>query len=167
MQHDTVVTRLHAGVFLVVANHHALVSQVIAECVGDLVVEERQKVLAGVDEIHLQSQVREDRRVLTADDAGAVEGDGFRREIQAQDGIAVADPRVREIHVRWMIGPRPGGYHEVIGAIAFAGSALGLHLDGMLVDETRMPGDDVHVVAVVEALAHGRLLADHRFGSLQ
>ena len=89
VQDHAVVAGLHAGVLLVVADEDALVAQVVAEGVDDFVVEEREQPVAGVDQVHLDVEAGEDRRVLAADDAGAVDGDGARGVAQVQDRVAV------------------------------------------------------------------------------
>ena len=71
-------------VLLVVADDHPLLAEVISERIDDLVVQEREQLVSRVDEIRLDAEVAEDRRVLAADDAGAVDGDRVGREAELQ-----------------------------------------------------------------------------------
>ena len=72
-----------------------------------------------------------------------------------------------KVHIGGMVGPGAAGDDEVIRFVAFAGAAFVFHFHGMIADETRLSRDDVHVVAIVEALALGGLLPDHRFRGFQ
>ncbi len=106
-----------------------------------------------VDEVHLQAQAAEDRRVLAADDAGAVDGERLGRRLELEDGVAVEDARVVEVHVIGAVGPAAGGDDEVVGRVPAALPAAARHLDGVGIDEAGHPHDDLDVVAAVEAPA--------------
>jgi hypothetical protein len=95
VEDDLVRVALDRGVGLAVADEGALIAEVIGEGVGDLVVEEGEEAVALVDEVELAAEAAEDRGVLAADDAGAVDGDGARGVIEGEDGVRVEDPRVR------------------------------------------------------------------------
>ena len=136
----------------------------ISEGVHDLVVQEREQLASRVDEVRLDPEVAEDRRVLAADDAGAVDGDGVGHEAELQDRVAVENARVGEVNVRRVVGARAHGQDEGVGDVLIAGPLAMLDLDHMVADEVGGPVHDVDVVALVEAAADGHLAADDRLG---
>ena len=91
------------------ADQHAQVAHVVGQGVDDFVVEKFQQLVAGVDQVDLDAQVAKHRRVFAADDAGAVDRDRLRREVEVQDRVAVENARMAEIDVGRTIGPRAGG----------------------------------------------------------
>ena len=156
------IVGLDALVFFAVADQHPALAQVIGERVDDFVVEEGEQLVPGVDQVHLDAQAAEDRRVLAADHPGPVDRDAARRLLQSQHGVAVDDARMRKIDVRRPVGARPRGEDESIGSQAVAGAVGGRDLDALRIHERRTAGDHVHVVALVKAAAQLDLAADHR-----
>ena len=104
MEDDAITDHLDALVLFVVANEHALIAEVVAKGIDNLVIEEREQLLAAVDEVHLDAEVAEDRRVLAADHARAIDGHGVRCVIELEDRVAVADPRIREVQLGGPVG---------------------------------------------------------------
>lgn len=131
----------------------------VRERLGDLVVEEGQQAVLGVDQRDLGAEVDEDRRVLAADHAGTVDRDRERVVRIAEDAVAVANARVREVQLRRTVGPRAGGDHEGIGAQR-RGGALAIDRQGIGIDETCVAAEHRHLVALVEALPAGDLGVD-------
>jgi hypothetical protein len=95
-----------------VPNQDPLLAQVVAEGVGDLVVQAGEQAIARVDQVRLHAQAAEDGGVLAADNAGRADGDGARGVGEPEDGIAVQDARMREIEIGRMIGARAGCDHD-------------------------------------------------------
>ena len=59
MQYDAVVPGFDLRKFFVVSNDHALVSEMVAEGVGDLCVEKREQAVPGVDQVHFYIEITE------------------------------------------------------------------------------------------------------------
>ena len=72
MNNHAVVGAFDLLELFVVTDHHAVVPEVVRQRVRHFLIEERQQAVAGVDQIDLHVQTTEDRRILTADDPGAV-----------------------------------------------------------------------------------------------
>ena len=159
---------LHRFVFLVVADHHALIAQVVAERVGDLVVEEGQQLRARVHQVHLAAHVAEDAGVLAADHPRAVDENGTGRGGHAEEGIAVEDARVVEIDVARPKGMGTGSDDEGVGGQdGGLGLLAGTHLQGVRIEESGVAVVQPDPVALVKIPAHGRLAGDDRFGGAQ
>src|SRR5262249_5785467 len=86
-----VTVGFHALVFLTVPDQHTTLAQMIGQGVDNFIVEERQQLVAIVDQIHLDAQTAEDRRVFAAHHAGAIDRNAARRALQMQHGVAVDD----------------------------------------------------------------------------
>ena len=82
--------------------------------------------------------------------------------VQVQHQIAVEHPRVQKVDVRRAVRPRPGGDHEVIAAQRFQRPRGLLHLQGVGVGEAGPPGNDLHPIALIVAVAGGDLILDYR-----
>jgi hypothetical protein len=144
-----------------VADDDALFAQVVAERVGDLVVEEGQQPVAGVHQVHLDVQVAHDGGVLAADDAGAVDGHAARRVLEPQHRVAVEHARVREVHVRRMVGARAGGDDDMVRPQESRRRPGAAHRP----DSHRRSGPAEHhldPVALVVAVAGAHLMVDDR-----
>ena len=167
VQDDAAFGGFHALVLLPVAHHHATLAQVVVEGDRDFVVEEGQQIVEAVDQFNLDAQAAENRGVLTADHAGSVDQDLARGVLQVEDGIAVVDPRVGEVHIRGVVGPGAGGDHDIPGGQAFHALFLVENRQGVRVDKTGLPAVEVDAIAQVEAAAHVDLLLDHPSGHRQ
>ena len=100
------VVGFNAVVFFVVANTHSVLAEMITEGVDDFVVEIGEQLAATVDEIDFYIQASEYGCVFAADYPRAINGDDARRFIEAQDGVAVANPRMGKVNVGRLIGTR-------------------------------------------------------------
>ncbi len=152
---------------LVVPNHHALVAQVVAEGIGDLVVEEGQQPVAGVDQIDLHIEIGEDRRILAADHPGAVDGDPPGRLVHLQHPVAVDDVRITKVDVLGPVGSRSGRHDDVFGRQPLFAAVVFAHHQGVRINE---PGEAVnqrHPIAGVEAVPHADLFGDDAVGGVQ
>ena len=139
MQHHIALARFERLELLVVANDAALLAQVIGQRFRDLVVEEGQQAVVGIDQRHLGAEVDEDRCVLAADHTGAVDRHGERMLGVAQDRIAVADALVSEIDFGRMIGTRARGDDDVACPRFACGLPVGrLHFERVRIDELRL-----------------------------
>ena len=78
MHAHAAVIGFHAVVFFAVADQHAAFAQVVGQRVDDFVVEKRQQLVTGVDQVDLDAQATKDRGILAADHPGAVDGDAAR-----------------------------------------------------------------------------------------
>ena len=99
MQQHAIRQSFNLLVIFVVADHHALVAQVVAQGVGDLIIKERQQLGAAVDQIHLAAHVAEDTGVFAADHPGAANGDRTGRRGHAENGVAIENAGVVKINV--------------------------------------------------------------------
>ncbi|MNF52575.1 hypothetical protein D3C84_339250 [compost metagenome] len=167
VQDHPVLQALDALVLLVVTDQHVVVAQVVAEGVGDLVVEEAEQLVAVVDQVNQYAQATEDRGVLGADHPGAVDDDAARRMGQAEDGVAVVDARMVEVDIRRTVGARAGGDDDLLGHQFFHHTAGADHFHGLLVGKAGGAEEYVHAVARVKAGARSHLLGDHPLGALQ
>ncbi|MCY1350667.1 hypothetical protein D9M69_369030 [compost metagenome] len=167
VQDHPVLQALDALVLLVVTDQHVVVAQVVAEGVGDLVVEEAEQLVAVVDQVHQHTQAAEDRGVLGADHPGTVDDDAARRVGQAEDGVAVVDTRMVKVDIRRTIGARTGGDDDLLGHQLFHHAAGADHFHGLLVGEAGGAEEHVDAIARVEAGARSHLLGNHPLGALQ
>jgi hypothetical protein len=156
VQHHAVVEGLDQLALLVVADDAALVAEVVREGVDDLVVEDREQLVAGVDEVHLHPEGAEHRRVLAADDAGAVDGD--------RPGVSFTRRIVSLSQMRGWPKSTSGGGRAAspVAMTTFAdvissGAVGALDHQGVGVEEAPAAVDHAHAVALVEAVAHGHL----------
>ncbi len=99
MQNHTVIQAFDPLVFLVVANHHVVVAEVIAQCLGDFRIEEAQQLITVVHQFDQNTQAAEDRGVFTADHASTVDDQFAWGVAEAEDGVAVVDTLVAEIDI--------------------------------------------------------------------
>ncbi len=148
----------------VVADHHPVVPEVVRERIRHLLIEERQQAVAGVDQIHLDVQAAEDRRIFAADHPGAVNDDVARLMAQFENGVAVVDAWVIEIDAGRMVRTRAAGDHDVVGADGVLGTVHIADADGVGVDEARVTGEQFALIPLIEPLAHAGLLADDVIG---
>ena len=86
------------------ANGAALLTQVIAEGIGNFRIQKIQQMLTGVHQIDPDAEPGEDAGILRADDPGTIDKDMPRRVVHGQDGIRVVDARMREVHVIRVVG---------------------------------------------------------------
>ena len=159
---DAIVARFDPLGDFMVTNQHAPFAEVIAEGIGDFIVEKIEKLVAGVDEIDLHSQVAKHRGVFAANDTGSVNGDRLRGLAEFEDGVAVEDSRVGEIHIGWSVGAGSGGEDEGVGGEDLFGAGGFDGLDGVGVEKSRFALSDWDVISIVEAAAHRHLLVDDR-----
>ncbi len=86
-------------ILFVMTNHHAAVPEVVRERVGHLLIEKRQQAVAGVYQVNFDVHAAEDGSIFTADHPGTVNQYVARLMVQAQNGVAVVDARMGEIHI--------------------------------------------------------------------
>ena len=163
-QHHAVILGNDGFHFFIMPNQHALVSQMISQGIDDLVIQERQQAIAGIDEVHLHAEVAEHRGVFAADDARAIDGDRLGRLFEPQDRITIANTPVGEVHSRRMVRARARGEDEMGGAKLFFGPVMQSNFDGVRIDKGRTAPQNIDGVAIVERLPHRDLLFDHTFG---
>ena len=60
-------------------DHHALIAQVIAKVMSDLIVEEREQLRTDIHQVHFATHVAGDTGVFATDDSLAVDRDGAVR----------------------------------------------------------------------------------------
>ncbi|MNC13758.1 hypothetical protein D3C75_615120 [compost metagenome] len=161
------ILTLDALVLLVVTDQHVVVAQVIAQRIGNLVIQEAEQLVAVVDQVDQHAQATEDRRIFTTDDPGSVDDHSPRGVAEVEDGVAVVDPRMAEVDIGRTVGTRAGGHHHLLGHQLFHHAVVGHHLDGVLVGETGGTEEHVDAIACIVASARGDLLVDHQLGALQ
>ncbi|MCY1346150.1 hypothetical protein D9M69_322290 [compost metagenome] len=167
VQDHPVLQALDALVLLVVTDQHVVVAQVIAQGVGNLVVEEAEQLVAVVDQIHQHAQAAEDGGVFGPDHTGSVDDDPARRVGQTEDGVTVVDARVVEVDISRTVGTRTGGDDDLLGHQLFHHATGADHFHGLLVGEAGGAEKHVDAIACVEAGTRGHLLGDHPLGALQ
>ena len=167
VQDDAVFLAFDALVFLVVTNEHIVVLQVIAQGVGDLVVEEAEQLVAVVDQVHQHAETTEDGGVFAADHPGTIYDQPARGMGQRQDGVAVVDARMAEVHVHRAIGSRAGSDDDLLGHQALQVATQVDDLDGVLVGEAGGAKEQVDAIARVVAGAGRHLAGDHPLGAAQ
>src|SRR5690606_12774127 len=86
---------------------------------------------------------------------------------QLQDGVAVVDTRVVEVHIRRAIRPRAGSDDDFLGHQAVH-CALGIHqLDGIGIGKTALAEKQVNAVARVITAARTHLAGDNLLRALE
>ena len=113
LQGDAVFMGGYPLVLLVVTHHHIEVPQVVAEGIGDFIVEKAHQPLPGVDQVNPGVEAGEDRGVLTADYTGTVDNNISRCVVEAEYGVAIKNIRVVEIDILRAVGTGSGGQQEV------------------------------------------------------
>ena len=142
------------------ANNDAAVPEVIGERIGHLLIEKRQQTVAGVDQIDLDVQAAENRRILAADDACAIDNDVAWLVVQVQNGVGVVNARVGKIDISRMVRTGTAGDNEFFRRQALARAVVMLDFDGVGIDKVGVALKQFAAVALVKALAHRSLLAD-------
>ncbi|MNM94455.1 hypothetical protein D3C81_1068590 [compost metagenome] len=167
VQDHAVFQAFDAVVFLVVTDQHVVVAQVIAQRIGNLVVEEAEQLVAGIDQVYQHAEAAEDRRIFAADHPGSVDDQPARSVAEGEDSVAVVDPRVVEVDVRGTIGTRAGGDDELVGGQALDRPLGRDHFHGALIDEAGGAIEHVDAIARVVTGVRGHLLGDDLLGTLQ
>ena len=137
----------------------------IRERIADLIVQERQQAIPVVDQVYLHAKPREDRSVLTTDNARAENYQRTRRVGQAQDGIGAVDTRMAEVDICWAIGARAGGNDNFLGHQLFHAFLTITHHNSVLVFEAGDAVEQVNAVARIKSGAHFNLLINRTAGA--
>ncbi len=83
------------------ADQGTLITQVIAQRIGNFVIKEIQQAIPRVNQIHLHAQASKDRSVFTANNTGTVNNQGTWRMLQVKNGVGVVNPRMSKIDIGW------------------------------------------------------------------
>jgi hypothetical protein len=121
-------------------------AHLVAERLGDLVVDERQEPLADVDDRDARPERREGARVLHAHDPRADDDERARRRGEVEHAVGVDDARAVDRHVRAARGRRPGGDDDDAG-LDVARAVGGHDPQRGRVDELGAAVGDLHAVA--------------------
>ncbi len=147
------------------AEDHTAVAHVIAKGIHDLVIEERQQLLARVDEVHLQPEVPEHGGVFAPDDSGTENGNRAGSVVEVQDGVAIEDARVFEVNIVGPVRPRARGDDSVLERhLLMTIVRAVINVQRVLVEEFAFADKHINSVAFVEARPHVGLLSDDLAG---
>ena len=167
VQAHAVIVRHNPFVLLVVSDQHPLFTQVIAQRIHDLVVQEGQQTVQAVNQVHLDLQTSENGCILAADHPRSVDCHRPGMFLKRHYRIAVHNARMREIHVRRVVWPCTGGNDESVRAVTPHTPVLQKDLNSMTVLERGAPVDHIHKIPGVESLAQVDLLTNHALRRLQ
>ena len=138
----------------------------VAELVGDLLVDERQQPLALVDQSYPNAERGEDAGVFAADDAGPNDGQCPRQPIEIKNVVAGEDPFPVERNVRIARGFRAGGDDDLPSSEgARAGAVDILKANRVRRDERCCRRDNFHIIAHQLMAGHIELVLDHPVGA--
>src|SRR5690606_1692078 len=154
-------------VLFVVADQRHVVAQVIAQRVGNLVIQETQQPITVVNQVDLDSQSTEDRRILATDHPGAIDDQRARRVVELENGIAVIDARMVEVDIRGAIRPRAGGDDEFPGDQPIHRDLAVDQFHGVAVGKAPLAVEQVDTVARVIAVTRAYLPTDHLLGPVE
>ena len=66
---------------------------------------EAEQTIAIVDQVDLDPQTAENRSIFAADDPGAIYDQGSWSMVELEDGIAIVDARMVEVHIGRTVRP--------------------------------------------------------------
>ncbi len=75
---------------------HPKCSETVAEAIGDLVVEKREKPIAPVDECDVNTESFENGSVFAADDAATNHREALRNALHLEEGVRVKSVNIVE-----------------------------------------------------------------------
>ena len=87
--------------------------------------------------------------------------------VQAEDGVAVVNAWMREVHVCRMIWARSAGNHKFFSGERLNRTVVALQRQGVFIHKMRVTLQNFTVVALIETLTHARLLVNDRVCVIQ
>ena len=155
----------HSLIFFIVAHHHLRISQMVAQRIRDLVIEKTHQPFSGINKIDSGIQTRENRRVFTADNTGAINNNIARRTIELKNSIAIKNGGVVKINIIRTIGTRSSGQQEMSATDFYHLTIRTADRNSVRINKassTNVHGDSVACIALGAAL---NLFGNHIVGS--